>query len=141
MRPIVAGPSSPTHRISNFVDIILKPLCKEVQSFLRDGMDFLNHMPSEIDENTLLASFDVVSLYINIPHDLWLEAIGYCLQNHNTNLTLPFTTEFMLKAISLILKENTFQFNDKDYKQIQGTAMGTKMAPAYATLVMGYLEK
>ena len=34
--------------------------------------------------------------------------------------------EFMLKAISLILKENTFHFN---YQQIQGTAMGTKMAP------------
>ena len=26
-------------------------------------------------------------------------------------------------------------------KQLQGTAMGTKMAPTYATLVMGFLEK
>ena len=141
MRPIVARPSSPAHRISNFVDIILKPLCKEVPSFLRDDMDFLNHMPSEINENTFLVSFDVVSLYTNIPHDLGLEAIVCWLQNHNTNLKRPFTKEFMLKAISLILKENTFQFNDKDYKQIQGTAMGTEMAPTYATLVMGYLEK
>lgn len=30
MRPIVAGPSSPTHRLSNFIDIILKPLCAKV---------------------------------------------------------------------------------------------------------------
>ena len=26
-RPIVAGPQCPTHRLSNFIDIILKPLC------------------------------------------------------------------------------------------------------------------
>ena len=40
-----------------------------------------------------------------------------------------------------MLKESTFQFDDKYYKQMQGTAMGTKMAPTYATLVMGYLKK
>jgi hypothetical protein len=34
MRPIVAGPSSPTHRLSNFVDIILKPLCQKVPSYI-----------------------------------------------------------------------------------------------------------
>ena len=40
-----------------------------------------------------------------------------------------------------MLKENTSQFDGMIYKQIQGTTMGTKMAPAYATLEMGYLEK
>jgi len=30
--------------------------------------------------------------------------------------------------VSLILKENSFQFNGKDYLQTHGTAMGTKMA-------------
>ena len=37
-------------------------------------------------------------------------------------------------------KENTFHFDNKFYRQIQGTAMGTKMATTYATLVLGYLE-
>ena len=31
--------------------------------------------------------------------------------------------------------------NNKYYLQIQGTAMGTKMAPAYANLFMGKLEE
>lgn len=141
MRPIVAGPSSPTHRLSNFLDLILKPLCKKVPSFIRDDMDFLNHIPNEISENTLLVSFDVVSLYTSIPHDLGLEAIGYWLDNYSTSLTRPFSKEFLLKAISIVLQQNTFQFDEKNYKQIQGTAMGTKMAPTYATLVMGFLEK
>ena len=42
-----------------------------------------------------------------------------------------------MEAVSVVLKENTFQFNDQHYKQLHGT----KMAPTYATLIMRYLEK
>lgn len=140
MRPIVAGPASPTHRLSNFIDIILKPLCQHVPSFIRDSMDFINKIPKNINKETILVSFDVVNLYTSIPHELGLEAIEYWLDNYSTSLTRPFPKDFILKAITIVLRENTFQFDNTDYKQIQGTAMGTKMAPAYATLVMGYLE-
>ena len=33
-----------------------------------------------------------------------------------------------------------FEFDGKHYKQVQGTAMGTKMAPSYAIIFMGKLE-
>ena len=140
-RPIVAGPASPTHRLSNFVDIILKPLCKHVPSYIRDDFDFLNHIPNKVTEDTILVSFDVISLYTSIPHELGLKAIEHFLDNFPTTLQRPFSKEFILKAISIVLKENTFKFDGKNYKQVQGTAMGTKMAPTYATLVMGFLEK
>ena len=42
--------------------------------------------------------------------------------------------------MKFILENNTFQFNDRNFKQIKGTAMGTKVAPTYATLTLGYLE-
>ena len=38
-------------------------------------MDFLSHLPEHILEDTIIASFDVESLYSNIPHDLGLDAI------------------------------------------------------------------
>lgn len=41
----------------------------------------------------------------------------------------------------MVLKKNTFLFNGKFYKQIHGTEMGAKMAPMYATLDIGSLEK
>ena len=40
----------------------------------------------------------------------------------------------------MILTMNNFSFNDNHYLQIHGTAMGTKMAPAYANLFLGYFE-
>ena len=35
---------------------------------------------------------------------------------------------------------NNFSFNDNHYLQIHGTAMGTKMAPSYANLFLGFFE-
>ena len=43
--------------------------------------------------------------------------------------------------LSLILKENSFQFNGKNYLQTHGTAMGTKMAVAFANIFMASIEK
>ena len=40
-----------------------------------------------------------------------------------------------------ILKENYFTFKDQLYLQKHGTAMGTKMAPSFANIFMGALEK
>lgn len=34
--PIVGGPAAPTQRLTNLLDIILKLLCQNVESFIRD---------------------------------------------------------------------------------------------------------
>ena len=69
LRPIVEGPSCQTHRLSDIIDILLKPY-KHVNSYLRDTIDFLNTLPLTVKEETMLAPFDVESLYTNIPHEL-----------------------------------------------------------------------
>lgn len=52
-----------------------------------------------------------------------------------------FLKDFILEAVEIVLANNTFTFNGKHFRQIKGTAMGTKMAPTYATLALGYLEE
>jgi hypothetical protein len=42
--------------------------------------------------------------------------------------------------IDTILTNTTFQFNDRNYLQLTGTSMGTRMAPPYANLFMGTLD-
>ncbi|XP_071177790.1 uncharacterized protein [Mytilus edulis] len=141
LRPIIAGPASPTHRLSNFLDIILKPLCKYVPSYIRDDIDFLSHLPKIAPVHARLVSFDVTSLYTNIPHDLGIEAIQYWVAKHRDAIPNRFTVDFILDSTKLILENNSFYFNGKNYLQHRGTAMGTKFAPTYATLVMGFLEQ
>ena len=53
----------------------------------------------------------------------------------------PVPTRFLSEMLSLILLESSFQFNEKDYLQTHGTAMGTKMAVAFANIFMAKIEK
>ena len=81
-RPIVAGPNSPTHQLSTFLDIILCPPKEIVDSYVRDDSDFLHHLPNNIDFDSTFISLDVTSLYTNITHDRGIEAISYWIDQY-----------------------------------------------------------
>ena len=110
-------------------------------SYLRDTTDFLNNIPETVPKDTILASFDIESLYSTIPHALGLEAVDYWLEKYPETLNSRFTKEFILDGIKLILENNNFCFNDTYFKQEKGTAMGTKFAPVHGTLTIGHLQE
>ena len=140
-RIIIAGPSCPTHRLNNLVDILLQPFVNHVSSYVRDDIDYLNHIPSSAAKDTLLTTFDVTSLYSNIPHDLGKDAIKFWLETYPNELHQRFNCQFVIESIDLILNNNTFLFDNTNFIQVLGTAMCTKMAPMYATLTLVYMEK
>ena len=63
LRPIVAGPNCPTRRLSNLVDILLKPFLIYIKSYIKDNLDFLAKCSRENKWDTILTTFDVVGLY------------------------------------------------------------------------------
>ena len=140
LRPIIAGPNCPTRPLSNFVDIIIKPLLLHVKSYIKDSNDFLKKCSRSNSPDTVLATFDITSLYTSIPHTYGLEAMKYWLEKYRASINQRFSTEFILEAIEFILSNNTFSFNDSFYEQLLGTAMGSIFAPTYAALFVGYLE-
>ena len=84
---------------------------------------------------------DVTSLYTNIPHVQEEGITIACNAYENFHAkNPPIATNFLREMLSLILK-NSFQFNGKDYLQTHGTAMGTKMAVAFANIFMASIEK
>ena len=92
------------------------------------------------NDRIVLCTFDVKSLYTNIPHEYGLEAMNYWLNKHQDSINSRFSKAFILESIEFILKNNSFRFNDEYFLQLVGTATGTDMAPTYATLTMGYYE-
>ena len=52
----------------------------------------------------------------------------------------PIPSQHLREMLRLILKENSFQFNGKNYLQTHGTATGTKMAVAFANIFMSAVE-
>ena len=89
------------------------------------------------------ASIDVSSLYTNIPHKEGILNTPYYLKNNPDAYKHPEnpTPEVLTELMKAVLKKNVFEFNEKYYRQIQGMAIGTKMAPAHANLFMGKLEE
>jgi hypothetical protein len=50
-------------------------------------------------------------------------------------------TECLVEMLTLVAKHSNFTFDGNHCLQINGTAMGTKMAPSYANIFMGDLEE
>ena len=83
---------------------------------------------------------DVTSLYTNIPREEGITTVCEAYEEfYEENPPIP--TRYLREMRSLILQENLFQFNEKDYLQTHGTAMGTKMAVAFANIFMAKIEK
>ncbi|XP_045188274.1 uncharacterized protein LOC123546150 [Mercenaria mercenaria] len=139
-RPIVSACNSPTENISKYMDFILKPHMINLPSYVKDTTDFINKVKNMKikSKNTYLVTLDVSSLYTNIPHNDGIDACKYFLQqdNHNSKLS----TEEISHLLKLVLENNYFKFGDNYYLQRMGTAMGSSMAPTYASLFMGKFE-
>ena len=93
---------------------------------------------SEIPEDALLCTVDVVGHYPNFPHGESLEVMHKAL---DTRQNLSISPESLVSLGKLVLDSNVFEFNGKMYKQKLGMAIGTKFAPAYAKLFMPSLEE
>ena len=81
---------------------------------------------------------DVVGLYNNIPHEYRLRACRTMLDRLE-NCYPP--TGDVIDLARLVLTLNCFQYEDRFYSQVHGTAIGTRMATSYANVFMGCFEE
>ncbi|MCP3663993.1 MAG: GIY-YIG nuclease family protein, partial [Gammaproteobacteria bacterium] len=141
LRPIAGANGTATERISWYLHQILQPLVENhIPAFLRDTTHFLRWLKSlgNIPETSLFVTMDVVSLYPNIPTDDGLAKTEIFLKQSGQYRGQRL--EFLLGLLKLVLTRNNIVFADKHYLQVHGTAMGTRVAPAYANIYMHQLE-
>ena len=91
----------------------------------------------EVPEGAILVTADNVGLYPSIPHSEDLEILKKQYENY---LNKNVSAEDVGKMADFVLENNLFEFGSKFYKQISGTAIGTKFAPPYACIFMGHIE-
>jgi hypothetical protein len=119
-----------------------KHLVPELPSFLQDTPDLLRHFENlnqeELPINAFPISIDVVGLYSNIPMEEGIECLREAL-NTRKDQTTP--TTLLITLLTLVLSLNIFEFGTQLFQQLLGTAMGTKVAPTFANIFMGKLDK
>ena len=116
---------------------LLSPLVPNDYSW-KDTFSFVSQIKKANLSKKCLVSYDVTSLYINIPLQETIDIAVNLIFNHNPNLNI---TRKELKKIFLFATSQThFIFNSKFYNQIDGVAMSSPLAPVLANIFMGFHE-
>ena len=128
VRPVVSMPGSPYHRVAQQVAFWLShvPECK-INSNTKDIRDSLKDI--NLDESECLVSFDIVSLYTNVPVR---EAIEVCADLLFKHIDIPVDKETFITLAELASCDVIFSTHDGYFKQIDGLAMGSAPAPHLA---------
>ena len=135
-RPIVNGIGSITEKISAYEEI--RHLVPRIPSYLKDTTHLINILlGKKLAPTDILVTIDVKSLYTNIPHNEGIQALNRMMEETDLH---PMKKLFICRLTKIVLTKNYFEFNNKLYRQTQGTAMGTRMAPTYANIFMKYIE-
>ena len=109
------------------MDAHLKQFTPRIPSYVKDTTYFINIMRNiQLDPEDLLVTNDVSSLYTNIPHTEGIAATNRMMEEIGTDTLLKM---FISNLAHQVLTKNYFSFKGTLCEQIQGTAMGTRMAP------------
>ena len=87
-----------------------------------------------------MASFDVASLFTNIPVDETVEIISNQIFANCVVFEGLDHSQF-IKLLSLAVKKCHFTFNNRIYQQIDGMAMGIPLGPLFANIFMTSMKK
>ena len=107
----------------------------EVKSFLKNSTELIHILQTHrFPPQAYLILLDIESLYTNISHK---QAIKSLLNRFEHDLCKVF----ILDLLKYVLKKNVLKFGDQVFTQLHDVAMGTKLAPALATMYIGDLEE
>ena len=129
-RPVRSNCGSPTEKASEFLDNHLKSVMLRSWSYIKYLGDFIEKIKkiSNIPDDAILVTADVVGLYPSIPHKLGLKALEEALEKRKS---IQILTSDLVKMAKFVLQNNYFEFNGETKQQISATAIGTKLAPPY----------
>ena len=145
LRPILSMTNAPQHAMAKWLTEVLQPVLKKYSEHtVKDSFDFCTIIQGfESDWNlsqTFMCSFDIKSLFTNIPLD---RTIQICLDTlyRDEDIAAPSIPESLLKK--MLLKATTdveFSFDGSIYRQIDGVAMGSPLGPVLANIFVGFCE-
>lgn len=139
MRPITSGIGSAPHRLAK---ILAKPLSGALGnisgSHLRNSGDLKERLSSVSFKNKKLVSFDVTSLFTEVPVNEALDAVRTAIAS--TNVELPLPEGDFIQLVELCVRFNLFEYDGDEFRQIHGMAMGSPLSAVMASLFMEVLE-
>ena len=135
LHPIVSSIHTFDYNLARLLCNLLSPLVPNDYSG-KDTFSFFFQIKNL--SKRFLASYDVTSLFTNIPLQETIGLVINLIFNHNPNLNI--TRKELKKLLLFATSQTHFIFNSKFYNQIDGVAMGSPLAPVLANIFMGFHE-
>jgi hypothetical protein len=94
-----------------------------------------------VEDDEVIVSFDVVSLFTSIPIHLAKEVVERKLnEKHDWETYTTLTSTQVTTLLAFVLDNSFFTFKGEHYQQISGCAMGSPISAVIAELVMQEIE-
>ena len=128
VRPVLSIPGSAYHNVATQVAKWLSfvPEC-QINTSTKTVCDTLSSV--KLDKDEVLVSFDVSSLYTNVPV---MEAINVCADLLFSKMDLPVDKETFITLAKIASCDVIMSTHDGYYRQVDGLAMGSPPAPHLA---------
>ena len=119
---------------------------KIIISYIKNSTDLTNKLKNfTLEENSILCSFDVVSMYSNCNVKKCEDILRIKLQKHFDliqDVTMASLEIEVIMKLVVFANEHSlyFGFRGEFYKQVFGLAMGASLSPLLANLFVEYFE-
>ena len=144
IRPIISTAGSYQYELSKYLARAIRNASPPADSYVKDSFEFVNKVKNTVLDNQksyIMCSFDVESLYTNVPVYEAIETVLDHMYNPNKRIDLPFSRDQLRKLLEMSVCNAPFRFQDRLYRQVDGIAMGSPLAPILADLWMQKIEK
>ena len=127
-----ASPNAYCTNLARWLDNLLKPHIPTHRS-VKDSFEFTQCLP----QNYRLVSYDVKSLFTNIPLE---ETINY-ICDKVWNFTAPVDKATLKELLLMACKNIVFSFDSKLFVQFDGMCIGSNLGPTIAAFTMHMIEE
>ena len=128
-----------------FLEKIISQLLAFVPAHLKNTYDFLTCLnqtfPEGVPEDAILFTVDVAYLYGNIPTNEATDSVITLIDKHKDCIDLcGLDLDNVENLLVHCLSNNLFRFGQRYFKQTNGIAMGSRVAPPIAIIFMDAVE-
>ncbi|XP_065356466.1 uncharacterized protein LOC135962995 [Calliphora vicina] len=138
LRPISASMKVPCYSLSKYIGTILRNIVSPKYN-IQNSVELKRKLESvSLENDDIMVSFDVVSLFTNIPIHLAIRNILDKWKTLKEHTAIPRQT--FLKILQFCLTDNNYlTFDNKFYHQTYGMPMGNPLSPTIANIVLDTL--
>ena len=140
LRPILSMVDSGRQKVSSWLSSVRQTVLEHLSCFcIKDSFSFSKIIRNFSPTDMFMSSFDVCSLYTNVPLEKTIEIC--CDVLFRSSLPKPTFPESVFKhLINFATSSVEFSFNNIMYRQIDGVAMASSLGPTQANIFVGFCE-